>query len=418
MLQTFLTLFAEREKEIKEWLNHYREPLKDPIYASVDLRNAGFKMSPVDTNIFPAGWNNLCHRSRRTAAEKLSVFIAQSYPGTKKIMILPEHHTRNTYYLTNLSQLLEIVELAGFEAKIGNFSPENQESRLELETSEGRKITEHQVERKGDLLIADGWSADLYLLNNDLSGGIPEILKKLDRPLIPAPYGGWHTRIKSDHFHYYQILVTMFCEEFGLDPWLLSAYFDHMDEVDLSSEKSLKMLAEKADALLEKIGKKYAEYGVKDTPFLFIKNESGTYGMGITTVESGKEILEFNRDERKKMSTGKDKVKITKLILQEGVPTVEKLEGHISEPVLYMIASEVIGGFFRIHSERSERENLNTPGMTFSKMCIHDLKKYRNDYDTSITTEAMLPIYTIIAELASIATGYELIGLEYHQKSS
>ena len=140
--------------------------------------------------------------------------------------------------------------------------------------------------------------------------------------------------------------------------------------------------------------------------------------MGITTVESGKEILEFNRDERKKMSTGKDKVKITKLILQEGVPTVEKLEGHISEPVLYMIASEVIGGFFRIHSERSERENLNTPGMTFSKMCIHDLKKYRNDYDTSITTEAMLPIYTIIAELASIATGYELIGLEYHQKSS
>jgi len=25
----------------------------------VDLRNAGFKLAPVDTNLFPGGWNNL-----------------------------------------------------------------------------------------------------------------------------------------------------------------------------------------------------------------------------------------------------------------------------------------------------------------------------------------------------------------------
>jgi len=29
------------------------------VYCSVDLRNAGFKLAPVDTNLFPGGFNNL-----------------------------------------------------------------------------------------------------------------------------------------------------------------------------------------------------------------------------------------------------------------------------------------------------------------------------------------------------------------------
>lgn len=30
-----------------------------PFYSSVDLRNSGFKLAPVDTNLGPAGFNNL-----------------------------------------------------------------------------------------------------------------------------------------------------------------------------------------------------------------------------------------------------------------------------------------------------------------------------------------------------------------------
>ena len=37
-----------------EWMEH-----TPPIYTSVDIRNAGFKLAPVDTNLFPGGWNNL-----------------------------------------------------------------------------------------------------------------------------------------------------------------------------------------------------------------------------------------------------------------------------------------------------------------------------------------------------------------------
>lgn len=403
---------------MKQWLDSYREPLRDPMYASVDLRNAGFKIAPVDTNIFPGGWNNICPKSQRDAAEKLKKYIDRSFPGTQKILLLPEHHTRNTHYLTNLSKLKDIIEKAGFEVRIGNFNGENTEDILKLTTSEKQELIEYKVIRNNDLLLVQNWEADLYILNNDLSGGIPEMLKNLKNPLIPTPFGGWHTRIKSDHFHYYQILVTMFAHEFGIDPWLLNPYFDHQDDVDFNSPESLKILAEKTDILLKKIDKKYQEYSISQKPFIFIKNESGTYGMGVTTVESGEEVMTANRDERKKMSTGKDKVKITRVILQEGIPTVEKLEEKIAEPVLYMIDSQVVGGFYRLHSEKSERENLNSPGMSFTRMCIHDIQHYKNIHNPSITTADMLPIYTIIAELASIATGYELIGLQIKQSLS
>ena len=43
-----------------EWMEH-----TPPFYTSVDLRNAGFKLAPVDTNLFPGGFNN---RKPRTAA--------------------------------------------------------------------------------------------------------------------------------------------------------------------------------------------------------------------------------------------------------------------------------------------------------------------------------------------------------------
>ncbi len=417
-MQKLIQFFKEKEADIQRWLETYREPLTDPMYASVDLRNAGFKISPVDTNIFPGGWNNICPKSRRDATERIKDYIYRCHPGTKKVLILPEHHTRNTYYLSNISKLHEIIERAGFEVKIGNFNPENTEETLELETSESEKITEYKVTRKDDLLMINDWEADVYILNNDLSGGIPEILQGLKKPLIPTPTGGWHTRIKSEHFHYYQILITMFAEEFKIDPWLINPYFDHVEDVDFSSEESLKMIAGKVDTLIEKIDKKYKEYGIPDKPFVFIKNESGTYGMGVTTVESGKDVIAFNRDERKKMSTGKDKVKITKVILQEGIPTVEKLEGHIAEPVLYMVDSHIVGGFFRIHSEKTDRENLNSPGMTFTKMCMHDLRSYTNSFNSSINASDMIPMYKVIAELASIATGYELIGLQINKSVS
>src|SRR5258708_35566365 len=44
---------------IEHWLRGQWQDHAAPFYASVDLRNSGFKLAPVDTNLFPGGFNTL-----------------------------------------------------------------------------------------------------------------------------------------------------------------------------------------------------------------------------------------------------------------------------------------------------------------------------------------------------------------------
>jgi len=49
----------QNQMQVEAWLREQWLETPAPFYASVDLRNAGFKLAPVDTNLFSAGFNNL-----------------------------------------------------------------------------------------------------------------------------------------------------------------------------------------------------------------------------------------------------------------------------------------------------------------------------------------------------------------------
>lgn len=42
---------------IEHWFRNEWQKNAVPFYCSVDLRNSGFKLAPVDTNLFPGGFN-------------------------------------------------------------------------------------------------------------------------------------------------------------------------------------------------------------------------------------------------------------------------------------------------------------------------------------------------------------------------
>ncbi len=44
---------------ISQWMNTKRSEVPIPIYGSVDIRDAGWKIAVVDANHFPAGFNNI-----------------------------------------------------------------------------------------------------------------------------------------------------------------------------------------------------------------------------------------------------------------------------------------------------------------------------------------------------------------------
>ena len=114
-----------------------------------------------------------------------------------------------------------------------------------------------------------------------------------------------------------------------------------------------------------KIRRKYKEYGINEKPFAIVKADNGTYGMGIMTVRDPKDLDEINRRTRNKMSVIKEGQQVSEVIIQEGVPTYERINDAVAEPVVYMIDRYVVGGFYRVHAERGIDENLNAPGAHF-----------------------------------------------------
>ena len=113
-LQALESRLLEYQATIEGWMREQWRETAPPFYTSVDLRNAGFKLAPVDTNLFPAGFNNL-----NPAFDPLGVHAIQSAMDracsfARGLVLVPEKHTRNTYYLENLAALTALIEKAGF----------------------------------------------------------------------------------------------------------------------------------------------------------------------------------------------------------------------------------------------------------------------------------------------------------------
>lgn len=113
-------IHPDLEKSINNWFEAKFNGLTLPFYSSIDLRNSSYKIAPVDANLFPAGFNNLSETSRATAAK-----LIKSYFETKqhkKTLIIPENYTRNKMYIENVFVIEKVLQLAGFETRIGSFT--------------------------------------------------------------------------------------------------------------------------------------------------------------------------------------------------------------------------------------------------------------------------------------------------------
>jgi glutamate--cysteine ligase len=135
--------------------------------------------------------------------------------------------------------------------------------------------------------------------------------------------------------------------------------------VNFHAREGEECLTESVDLVLTRIRAKYREYGIEEAPFVIVKADAGTYGMGIMTVRDASEVVGLNRKQRNKMAVVKEGLQVSDVIIQEGVPTRETVQDAVAEPVVYMVDRYVVGGFYRINKERGIDENLNAPGMQF-----------------------------------------------------
>ena len=362
--------FCKKHKQLCDWYSEETRKISFPIYSSYDVRDSLNKIAIVDANIYPAGFNNICPQDDENVPELFSNYVLKHYgSAVKKIALVTETHTNNAYYLENVRKIKTLLERAGFEILL--CMPTKFEKPFVGTTSSGYPI--EFFSGFGDSAEMKEFKPDLVVSNNDFSDSLLDWAKTISVPINPPRELGWFQRKKSLFFKNYNEVVNGFSEVAGIDPFFLNVkteFFSNFEADDLNSRQTL---SESVNHFLATLTKEYQKRDISQKPFVFVKNNSGTYGMGVTRVESGDEILSWNNKVRKKMKAAKGGRDVEEVIIQEGIPSRVFSDGASAEPVIYMVGCELAGGFLRTHSEKSSTESLNSPGAVYKKLCISDL---------------------------------------------
>jgi glutamate--cysteine ligase len=385
-----------------KWRNH-----SIPFYCSVDLRNSGFKLAPVDTNLFPGGFNNLNHEFMPICVQAMMSAVEKICPDAHSVLLIPENHTRNIFYLQNIATLQNIMQHAGLNVRIGSLLPEIKTATI-IDLLDGNTITLEPITRINNKISVANFDPCAVLLNNDLTTGSPEILQNLDQVVIPPLHAGWATRRKSNHFSAYNKVANEFADLIGIDPWLINPHFASCGEINFRDKRGEDCVAAATNRILSILKEKYTQYGVKEDPFVIVKADSGTYGMGIMTVKDGADVYTLNRKQRNKMTVAKEGSKVSNVLVQEGVYTFETINEAVAEPVIYMIDRYVVGGFYRVHTGRGIDENLNAPGMHFVPLAFESSCLLPNCIAQPDCIPNRFYAYGVVARLALLAAAMEL----------
>jgi glutamate--cysteine ligase len=376
-----------------EWMEH-----TPTFYASVDLRNAGFKLAPVDTNLFPGGFNLLTDQMLPQAVQAAMAAIEKICPEARNLLVIPETGARCSFYLENLATLARIFTQAGLNVRFGTLDA-TVSGPTELKTANGAGIVIEPLLRKRGRLTIKGFDPCTILLNNDLAAGTPPQLMGLhEQYLLPPLHAGWSVRRKSQHFRAYEEVAKRFGKLLGMDPWLITPMFQ---SVDMHGKKGLEALQTAADAQLTKVRRKYKEYGINEKPFVVIKSDVGSYGRAVLTVRDAKDI--------EALAQGLPDSLGQQVLVQEGVPTHERVHEAVAEPVVYTMDRYVVGGYYRVHASRGIDENLNAPGASYVPLAFADSPHLpRPGEKPGASAPNRFYMYGVIGRLAMLAASYEL----------
>lgn len=406
-IEQLAALLEARCDEVQAWFAKEHAQTPPSFYSSVDLRHSGAKLVPVDTNLFPAGFNNLSPAARERAQKQIRAFCDRQDMDVKKVVIIPENHTRNLGYLANLKALKGLFEAEGMEVRIGNLTAECEP--LELELADNSTMIQVPLLRDGNTLhTKEGFVPDMIVINNDMTAGSPEILRGVTQLIAPQTGFGWYRRRKTIHFEAYAHIAARFAQQFDLDVWHFTAGFHKCGRIAFKERKGIECVALGVDKLMRRLREEYAAHGIEQEPYAYIKADSGTYGMGIMTARSGDEVVEMNKKTRNKMQTIKDSTTTSEVIIQEGIPTIDTVEGNPAEPMIYLVNGQAIGGAMRVNKERDGEGNLNARGMYFVPLCdvAEDVKAIQ------MGTCSFSP-HGVIAQLATLAAAREEYGDSY-----
>lgn len=398
-------ILESKRELITSWMAKKRSEVPIPIYGSVDVRDAGWKVAVVDANHFPAGFNNVSKEDEPHLAKLLKNHISRIKSECKWVHLYPESHTRNAGYIENVATIQRLLIHSGFRCTVGSPELSAHGSLAGISGPLHLSRVELKLENGIEELFVEGERPCLILLNNDLTEGIVPGLSANN--VSPPPSMGWHRRRKSEHYVCLQKYVDEMAQLLEIDSWHLMANWFVSENKCLDEENCRVALAKEVDEFIENIRAKYESLGIEREPVVFVKNDRGTYGLGIMAVKEGKELLELSNRKMKKLMYSKGGADVENFLIQEGVPTLLTEKGGAPvEPVVYLVDGEAASWFYRINDKKGDMDNLNSPSAEF-----FDSSEVGHLYG-----EHAKGWHALVAELSMLAMGSEAI--RYANESS
>lgn len=354
--------------QAENWYLNHLSQLEYPIYSSYDIRHFGQKVVAVDANIYPAGFNNILESDRKRASEAFDHYFRRHFEKSDRILLITEEHTLNKYYWDNIAVLKSCLEDSGRQVLVA--FPQADFVTTTIESFSKGPIQVTAGVPSNPKVIA--FDPTIIVSNNDFSQSLTQWANLWELPITPPRELGWYQRQKSLYFEIYNTLALELSDILRVDPFWLQIQTQVFESFDVETDQSQKELALKVEAMLDYIRAQYLRFDIQHKPVVFIKNNAGTYGLAVTQVHSGQEVLDWGYRHRKKMKAAKGGRKVNQLILQEGVPTDLQHQNHVAESVLYMVGCKTVGHFLRYHSDKQDDESLNSPGAKYLSLPVDE----------------------------------------------
>lgn len=354
----FCSKLFSKKKDVDDWFISQFSSCPAPFYSSIDTRFCGYKSAAIDANFFPAGFNII---KDNLNSDYFSREINRRVKDASNIFIIAEEFDRNKFYFEHLSALCSAIEHAGFNVQSG-------------------QLGKDFIVKENKLFNTSGIYADFVIINNDFSKTNTGGLENLEHVSTP-PQLGWHNRKKSTHFSQYNQCVDGLCHAIALkEQWHIVPEHRSCSTVDFMTKIGMDCISRYSGEILNKINFEYDKHRIKDKPFIVIKPEAGTFGMGVMSIDDPKDVYTLNRKQRTKMSATKSN-RNDKVVIQEGIPTaIYSSTNHPAELVFYFIGDSLAGTFLRSHEKQGTTGSLNKIGMQFETVNKHDSKEFYTQY--------------------------------------
>ncbi|MCO6439506.1 MAG: glutamate--cysteine ligase [Nitrococcus mobilis] len=250
---------------IESWPLRHGQRTPAPFHASFNLRHVGFKLALADTKLSPMGFNNLNPGFQPPCVHAIQPAMERVCASAHCILIVPESHTRNLFYLESLATLYDLLVNTGHAILIGSLRPAINAATF-FDLPSGRRLTLEPPARSDTHPAMAGFAPCLAPPNSAPSGGHPASLQSLERPVILPLALGWTKRRKSDHFDHYRRVAKEFCELIHNDPWLITPLHRACGAINFKRCAGKECLTSNVHALLAEIPLKYTAKALDRQP--------------------------------------------------------------------------------------------------------------------------------------------------------